>query len=165
MLLRFLLHVLVPAVRNALLIFTCSFTRCGSALFYLDLLTPRRYWLVLLWTPHLTCLSGPVRSSPPLASRHGRGSAVPRVVHFCTSLGTPRRSVRKRRSEPLFRLGFPRSCTRLLWIVVLPLRPPGRAPAKTLSSVISTRSSAAVPAACVWLRASWSVGTSRHRHA
>ena len=70
----------VPAVGNALvfsfarahpcgwvfLFFcTCSFTRCGSALFYLDLLTPRRYWLVLLWTPRLTCPSGPVS---PLAS-------------------------------------------------------------------------------------------------
>ena len=77
-------------------------------------------------------------------------SAVPRVVHFCTSLGTPRRWS----LCPL--LGFPRSCTRLLWIVVLLLRPPGRAPAKAFSSVISTRSSAAVPAACLWLRASWS---------
>ena len=33
-------------------------------------------------------------------------SAVPRVVHFCTSLGKPRRSVRKLRSAPLFGLGF-----------------------------------------------------------
>ena len=35
------------------------------------------------------------RAAPELGwpphRRHGRGSAVPRVVHFCTSLGTPRR--------------------------------------------------------------------------
>ena len=132
--------------------------------------------MVLLWTPRLTCLSGPVSGLPlpasPLASADShylcnvrpwlcqglgcsradpRGifslsacsltccvfaraeedlspplqtpcgsraqlatspsawswfSAVPRVVHFCTSLGKPRSSVRKLRSAPLFGLGF-----------------------------------------------------------
>ena len=66
MLLCFLLRVLIPAVGCALC--TCSFTRCGSALLYLDLLTPRRHWFVLLWTPRLTCLSGPVSGPPLLAS-------------------------------------------------------------------------------------------------
>ena len=58
-------------------------------------------------------------------------SAVPRVVHFCASLGTPRRwslcfegLYRKRGvlhlSSGFALLGFPRSCTRLLWIVVFP---------------------------------------------
>ena len=69
----FLLHVLVPAVGYALFCFcTCLFIRRRSALFYLDLLTSRRYWLMLLWTPRLTCLSGPVSGLPlpasPLAS-------------------------------------------------------------------------------------------------
>ena len=64
--------------------------------------------------------AAPELSWPP-HRRPGRGSAVPRVVHFCTSLGKPRRSVRKLRSAPLFGLGFPRSFTRLLWTVVLPL--------------------------------------------
>ena len=69
-------------------------------------------------------------------------SAVPRVVHFCTSLGTPRRwslylqglyaNGVLHLSLGFALLGFPRSCTRLLWIVVLPLRPPGRDPAKAL---------------------------------
>ena len=46
------------------------FIRCTSLLF--EQLTPRRYWLVLLWTPRLTCLSGSVSGLPlpasPLAS-------------------------------------------------------------------------------------------------
>ena len=38
-------------------------------------------------------------------------------------------------------LGFPRSCTRLLWIVVFPLRPPRCSPAETLlESAYDTRS-------------------------
>ena len=49
--------------------------------------------------------AAPELSWPP-HRRHGRGSAVPRVVHFCTSLGKPRSSVRKLRSAPLFGLGF-----------------------------------------------------------
>ena len=73
MFLCFLLHVLIPAVGYALFFFcTCSFIRRRSALFYLDLLTSRRYWLMLLWTPRLTRLSGPVSGLPlpasPLAS-------------------------------------------------------------------------------------------------
>ena len=44
MFLCFLLHVLIPAVGYALFCFcTCSFIRRRSALFYLDLLTSRRY--------------------------------------------------------------------------------------------------------------------------
>ena len=55
-------------------------------------------------------------------------------------------------------LGFPRSCTRLLWIIVFPL--PGCSSAETLFESVP----AAVPAV-VWLCASWSAGTSRRRHA
>ena len=62
-----------------------------------------------------------LRKISPLLSRHRCGSraqlatspsawswfpAVPRVVHFCTSLGKPRSSVRKLCSAPLFGLGF-----------------------------------------------------------
>ena len=60
-------------------------------------------------------------------------------------------------------LGFPRSCTRLLWIVVFPLRPPSCSPAEALlESAYDTRSRSCLR--CVWLCASWSVGTSRRRH-
>ena len=45
-------------------------------------------------------------------------------------------------------LGFPRSCTRLLWIVVFPLRPPGCSPAESLfGSAYDTHSPAVVHAA------------------
>ena len=70
----------VPAVDDVLVF---SFTRahpCGRVCSFLllhvfvhsDLLTPRRYWLMPLWTPRLTGLSGPVSGLPlpasPLAS-------------------------------------------------------------------------------------------------
>ena len=60
-------------------------------------------------------------------------------------------------------LGFPRSCTRLLWIVMLPLRPPGCSPAEALFEGAYDTRSRSCPL-CKWLRASWSVGTSRRRH-
>ena len=44
-------------------------------------------------------------------------------------------------------LGFPRSCTRLLWIVVFPLRPPAAVPPKLCLRVRTTLIPAAVPAA------------------
>ena len=60
-------------------------------------------------------------------------------------------------------LGFPRSCTRLLWITVFPLRPPGCSSTETLfESAYHTRSRSCLR--CVWLCASESVGTSRRRH-
>ena len=70
----------VPAVGNALVF---SFARVRSPLwvrsFLSDLLTPRRYWLVLLWTPRLTCLSGPV--SGPQSRR--RRSRAPNSHYLC----------------------------------------------------------------------------------
>ena len=72
MFLCFLLHVLIPAVGYALFSFARVRSPVVGLLFSFDLLTPRRYWLVLLWTPRLTCLSGPVSGLPlpasPLAS-------------------------------------------------------------------------------------------------
>ena len=57
-------------------------------------------------------------------------TAVPRVVHFCASLELPRRwslcfeglhaNGVLHLSSGFALLGFPRSCTRLLWIVVFP---------------------------------------------
>ena len=57
-------------------------------------------------------------------------SAVPRVLHFCASLELPRRwslcleglyaNGVLHLSSGFALLGFPRSCTRLLWIVVFP---------------------------------------------
>ena len=101
-------------------------------------------------------------------------SAVPRLVHFCASLRMPRRwslclegLYRKRRSAPLVRL----CSARLPAIVPLvcsgslcfPLRPPGCSPAEALfESAYDTRARSCPR--CVWLCASWSVGTSRRRH-
>ena len=66
----------------------------------------------------------------PPCRRHGRGfrratcGPLLRVAGTASSLeSVPRRSARKRRSAPssgFALLGFPRSCTRLLWIVVFP---------------------------------------------
>ena len=127
--------------------------------------------------PELGC-SGPVQSSVGhLTVGMVVDPAVPRVVHFCTSLGTPRRW--SLCHEGLYAngvlhlslgfalLGFQRSCTRLLWIVVLPLRPPGRDPAKALRVVTTLEcdlhSFLCSCHRCGRLCASWSAGTSRHR--
>ena len=75
MFLCFLLHVLIPAVGYAHFCFcTCSFFHCRSALFSLDLLTSRRYWLMLLWH-RLICLSGPVSGLPLPASPLARADS------------------------------------------------------------------------------------------
>ena len=60
----------VPAVGNALVFSFARAYPCGWVCsFVLDLLTPRRYWLVLLWTPRLSGpVFGPLLPASPLAS-------------------------------------------------------------------------------------------------
>ena len=116
------------------------------------------------------CCSGSVQCSVGhLVVRMVVDYAVPRVVHFCAPLGIPCRwslclesLYRKRRSSPFVRLCSAfrdralvcsgSSCFRL-----------GCSPAEALFvSAYDTRSRSFHR--CVWLCASWSVGTSRRRH-
>ena len=123
--------------------------------------------------PELGC-SGSVQSSVQSSVGHlvvGMvvDSAVARVVHFCASLRMPRRwslclegLYRKRRSAPLVR-----PCSARLPAILHSSALVCRVSASA-SGVHSRRSSVATLRSCrrsVWPCASWSVGTSRRRHA
>ena len=119
--------------------------------------------------PELGC-SGSVQSSVGhLVIGMVVDSAVPRVVHFCASLGTPCRwslclegLYRKRRSASFVGL-----CSARLPAIVHSSALVRRVSASA-SGVHSRRRSDATLRSCrrcVWPCASWSVGTSRRRHA
>ena len=110
----------------------------------------------------------------PPCRRHGRGfrratcGPIMRVAGNASSYGVSASKVCTANcvlhlSSGFALLGFLRTCTRLLWIVVLPLRPPGCSPAEALFESAYDTHSCSCPR-CVWLCASWSVGTSRRRH-
>ena len=110
----------------------------------------------------------------PPCRRHGRGfrratcGPLLRVAGNASSLESlPRRSVPQTAfcsSPQSFGLRGPRSCTRLLWIVVLTASASKHAVTPKLSLRVRTTLDSNSCPRCVRLCATWSVGTSRRRH-
>ena len=134
------LHVLTHVVfsLSACSITCCVFARAEEDLSHL----PSTHHTA----PELGCSSPCQNSVGHIVVGMVVDSAVPRVVHFkyvagnasivgvCASKVCTQTAI-LHLSPGFARLGFPRSCTRLLWIVVLPLRPPNRDPTKALVRV------------------------------